>query len=438
VTDPPIEISHNWRQTTSLMVARNFYQGNHDVRYPTIDEAGNKQGVIAMEFPALSYSIYIVSSVFGYEHWYGRLINLILVSIGSWFFFLLLSSYFDKKLAFIATVVFACSSLLHLARKVMPDPASLSLVIMGIYFGMRYLQNKKWQYLIAYFILACLGTLVKIPFGLYLSVLLFPFLNKDVGRITRLNFALCSLLLLAVVYYWYFVWNVHLSETFGTWYNSGKSIREGMKELFNHRSDVFSKFYFHAFMGYLFFILAAVGLCYAFYKKDRRIMMIFFILTPLILVYMMKSGFLFAHHGYYALVLVPLLSVSIAYLLHSLPYRYMMILLVAATAESIANQQHDFFISEKEFFKLRLEKVAAQCTQPQDLVALVSNPNPNEFYFLNRKGWIVDPTAYNIEHIDSLRKAGCKYLFVPQKRNQETLPYERTFENHEYLVLKLQ
>ncbi|MFN5294532.1 MAG: hypothetical protein ACK5BL_03310, partial [Flavobacteriales bacterium] len=76
ITDPPIEVAHNWRQTTSMMVARNFHQLDANILYPTIDETGENRGVVGMEFPAIPYAIHLVSIPFGYDHWYGRLIVL--------------------------------------------------------------------------------------------------------------------------------------------------------------------------------------------------------------------------------------------------------------------------------------------------------------------------------------------------------------------------
>ena len=69
ITDPPIEVSHNWRQTTSLMVARNFHQLDNNILYPTIDETGEHRGVVGMEFPAVPYLIHLVSIPLGYDHW---------------------------------------------------------------------------------------------------------------------------------------------------------------------------------------------------------------------------------------------------------------------------------------------------------------------------------------------------------------------------------
>ncbi len=437
ITDPPIEISHNWRQTTSLMVARNFYQLDNNILYPTLDETGEKRGVVGMEFPALPYSIYLISELFGYDHWYGRLINLIITSFGLWYFFKLLSLWFTKPTAFFATVALAFSALLHLSRKVLPDPAALSLVIIGLWHGSSYLRNKPGYHLALYVMFAALGVLVKIPFGAYLIVLAFPFFESSATPVRRLLLASFSTLIIGVVFWWYFVWNMHLASEFGLWYNSGRSLKDGVREIVEHFPDVLEKFYFSAFHSYLFFGLVVAGTIQAIRKKEKKVLYVIAACIPVFAGYMMKSGFLFAHHGYYALVIVPLMALLAGYFIAGLNKRYAIVFLGVAMIESVANQQHDFFIRDKEFVKTSLEEIAGQVSSPQDLVALVSNQNPNEFYFLNRKGWMVSGENIRTDFLDSLHVKGCELLFMRKGKYNEELPYNRAFENQDYLVFNL-
>jgi hypothetical protein len=437
ITDPPIEIAHNWRQTTSLMVARNFYQLDNNILYPTLDETGEKRGVVGMEFPALPYSIYLVSTVFGYDHWYGRLINLIVVSFGLWYFFKLCRFWFDERTSFFATMALMCSALIHLARKVLPDPMAQALVIIGIWHGTAYLKNNKPHHLLLYFLFATLGALVKIPFGAYLVVLAFPFFAKEVSTARRLFFAAISALVVGIVYWWYFIWNMHLADKFGLWYNSGRSITEGFRELGEHRGDVLERFYFNAFHSYVFFGIALAGFIVALIRKEKKLIFLLVACTPVFAGYMMKSGFLFAHHGYYALVIVPVMALFVGYLLSSIPTKYAIPLLLIGVGESIANQQHDFFIKEKEFQKTTLTTIADSLSERNELVALATNQNPNEFYFLNRKGWMVSGENIRTDFLDSLHVKGCELLFMRKGKYNEELPYIRVFENQDYLVFDL-
>ena len=61
ITNPPLEMTHNWRQVTGLMVARNFLEVDNNILYPRIDDNGGQTGIIGMEFPTLNYLHYVVA-----------------------------------------------------------------------------------------------------------------------------------------------------------------------------------------------------------------------------------------------------------------------------------------------------------------------------------------------------------------------------------------
>jgi hypothetical protein len=142
ITNPPLEISHNWRQCQTNMIARNFYEGGPDLFHPRIDMAGEKTGILGSEFPFFNLIIYLFSIVFGYAHWYGRLINLVVSSLGIWCFYLLLNKLINRKVAFNATIILLSSIWFSYSRKIMPDTFSVSLDhVLSIHYTGRALQN---------------------------------------------------------------------------------------------------------------------------------------------------------------------------------------------------------------------------------------------------------------------------------------------------------
>jgi hypothetical protein len=152
---------------------------------------------------------------------------------------------------------------------------------------------------------------------------------------------------------------------------------------------------------------------------------------------MLKSGSLFSHHGYYALVVLPIMAFVLALFLDKLPRKWSLTILMVGALEALANQQHDFFIKPQAFNKLQLEQIAEAVSERSDLVGLVSNANPNEFYFLNRKGWLIDPNENSEEHLHGLFERGCKYVFIPRERYTTALPFNMVFENEHYVVFAL-
>jgi hypothetical protein len=105
ITNAPLEVGHNWRQTLGTMVIRNFYETEANIFYPRIDIGGDESGITGMEFPLFNYIGYLLCLLFGYQHWYGRLINLVVSSFGLYMFYRLIRDYMkDDRLAFYSTI----------------------------------------------------------------------------------------------------------------------------------------------------------------------------------------------------------------------------------------------------------------------------------------------------------------------------------------------
>ncbi len=157
------------------MVARNFLEIDNNILFPRIDFAGEKSQITGMEFPLLNYICYIIAKIFGYRHWYGRLVNLVVSSFGLWFFYKLLFKYFIKQVAFYSTFILNASIWFQFSRKIIPDTFAMSMIIAGIYFGNNYLENKKHELinLFFYLVLFVLGVLAKLPSGYLLIVFAF-------------------------------------------------------------------------------------------------------------------------------------------------------------------------------------------------------------------------------------------------------------------------
>ena len=137
--------------------------------------AGEKSGITGTEFPTLNYLVYLLSLIFGFNDWYGRLINLIVSSLGVLYFYKLVKMKFSEKNAFISSIFLLASMWFRFSRKVMPDTFSTSLVIMSLFFVFSYLEEGKIKHLLMYLAFALLGLLSKIPSGYLLSLLIFVF-----------------------------------------------------------------------------------------------------------------------------------------------------------------------------------------------------------------------------------------------------------------------
>lgn len=439
ITNPPLETGHNWRQVTGLMVARNFFEENANILYPRVDLEGGDERIVGMEFPLLNYVHFTVAKVFGYHHWYGRLINLIISSLGIYCFSRLLRQLFSKEVALYATVALLSSIFFSYSRKMMPDTFSISLGMIAIYYAYNYFQTSKIKDLFLYLIIGSLGILAKIPAAIVFSPLVLFLFSQKYTLEKKLKFLLASILLLLPVFYWYYIWNPTLEKIYGTWYNSGMSFREGVSEIANHLSAVWRHISFHSFYGYGFFLLFLWGLGWLFFRKEKLVLSIFFIYALVAILYIFKAGFFFHHHNYYVIPLVPIMAVIVGYGLQQINSKKLIVALLGiASIESIANQQHDFRIKEQMKYKMEVVEFINQNSQINDKLIVLSEGNPQLLYLSHRKGWIrhkeelQDPTL-----ISELKNEGAQFILVDKNKWNIQLDFKEVDSNSNFVLYTL-
>jgi len=436
ITNPPLEMGHNWRQATGLMVSRNFLEVNSCILYPRVDDNGGQSGIIGMEFPVMNYTYFLIAKIFGYTHWYGRLINLLVSSFGIYFFYLLTKKYINERTAFFSTLMLLSSIWFSYSRKMMPDTFCISLMLIGIYYGMKYLEEGRKLFLFLFFFFSSLGILSKIPAGIYMILFLFPVLAGDFPKGRKILFCVSGAVTMMLVYAWYFMWNKHLSELSGIWYNNGVSLSRGFGEISRHVGEAMEKFYFSAFDGFIFFACFIAGLFIAFRKKNFRVIYIFSSVGILFLLYIFKSGFFFYHHNYYSIPIVPVMALVAGYALANLNREWLVtILLLGGITEGIANQQHDFFIKDSEKYKLESGKIAERISKKDDLILINGGLNPQQIYLTHRKGWSCenDKLADTL-FLKSLIENKCRFIFVDKHTFNSKLNFSIIFSDADFDV----
>jgi 4-amino-4-deoxy-L-arabinose transferase-like glycosyltransferase len=443
ITDPPLEIGHNWRQTTVTMVARNFLEVDNNIFLPRIDFAGEKTGITGMEFPFLNYLIYLIAEIFGYDHWYGRLINLTVSSLGLWYFFKLVGKYFPEKVAFYSTIVLAVSIWFQFSRKIMPDTFSMSIVIAAIYYGTQYLENLSRRNnnlsLLAYFVLMGIGVLSKLPSGYLLSIFIFFFISPRITLKRKLIFTAISATALLPVVLWYFYWVPHLVSTYGFWhFFMGKSLIQGFHEIVSNPNLTFGRFYETAlkFIGFAVFLY---GLSIAIIKKEWKIYYLFAVTGLSFLIVILKAGFTFSHHNYYIIPFVPVMALVAGYGLNQLKNsKIAILLLIAISVEGLANQHLDFVLKPEQEALLLLEKDMDTFSTRSDLILINSGDYPTPMYFAHRKGWVESNAKIQEEgFIDHLNLKGLKYIVILKRSFGTEIKLDQNLkilENQHYCI----
>ncbi|OYT16472.1 MAG: hypothetical protein B7C24_07495 [Bacteroidetes bacterium 4572_77] len=442
ITLPPLEVSHNWRQTTVTMVARNFLEIDANIFYPRIDIAGEKTGITGMEFPVFNYLIYLASEIFGYQHWYGRLINLLISSLGLYFFYGLINKYFSKSTAFYATIILSVSVWFAFSRKIMPDTFSSSLLIMSLYFGSNYLEEKNPKHLlkplILYFFLLMFGALSKMPSAYILIVFILFYIDKNISIKRKSIFFLVSTTALLPTFWWYFSWVPYLVETYGFWhFFMGKSFLVGAQEIMNNFPQTLSRFYETA-LKYTGFVVFLLGFYFAIKNKKKLLLYILLLSFLSFTIIIIKAGFTFPHHSYYIIPFVPIMALMAGYGLAQLKnQKWALTLLLIIAAEGILNQQHDFRIKEKEWALVDLDTQLDNYITKDDLILINSAKYPTPMYFSHRKGWVnTNEMILQKAYIKELNSKGLQYILILKRSfgSPLKLDYKLITENDDFAL----
>lgn len=415
ITFPPLEVGHNWRQTDGLMIARNFYESDSNILFPRVDVAGDKTGIVGCEFPVLNYAVYLISAVAGYEHWYGRLIVLVISSIGIIFFYRLISKYFNERIAFNASIVLLVSLWFSYSRKFIPDAFSASLCFISLYYALTYLEAGKLKHLVIFFTLALIACLEKILAATILTVLIIPMLNRNNQLNHKIIVAFSSVLILAVVCWWYFIWVPYLNTTyqFESHFFMGMSYPEGLRNIMHHFPLVLKRFYSTPFK-YVGSVIFIVSVFFAVKTKRWLVVAVFAIPFFAYLMLLVKTGASVIGDHYYLITVIPCMAFMVGYGLSLLPRKIAIIALVVISVESLADQVYDFRIREPFRSLSTLEGIMDEVSQRGDLIAINSDDhNPTPMYFAHRRGWtspnnVLSDPAY----LENLTQRGCKYIVI--------------------------
>ena len=446
ITLPPLEFQHPWRQTDGLMIARNFYETDANIFYPRVDTAGEKSGITGSEFPILNYLIYLVSLIFGYQHWYGRFIVLIFSTLGSFYFYKSVRKFFVETVAFNATIILTASYWFLYSRKVFPDCFSAGLALIALYFVLDYLQKGKYVYLLLYLFLGSLGSLSKISSTLLFSVLVIPifFMSYPIKR--KLWVVSFSSLILMIILGWYFVWVPHLNSTFGYGghFTTGCPLLSmGWAEIRAEWRDVLWRLFIlpTKYVGFLIFI---GSLTYILYKRNWSVFLVFIIPYLFFLLIILKTGKNIIADQYYILCIIPAMAFISGFGLSLITNKkLMLIILLASAVENIGDQVIDFRIHKINKGFENLESVTDSISDRQDLFVINTGPHcPTAMYFAHRKGWTVNSLKLTDQaFLAELKDKGCKYVLICKKMygfdNDITLDLPQIFESEYYRIYSI-
>lgn len=421
------------------MVARNFYEQGPDILYPEVDYMGPERSVTASEFHFMTSLIWSVSNIFGYDHWYGRLVNLVFSTLGIWFFFLIIREWIGRREALFSTVVLMVSSWFMFSRKIMPDTFSASLVIIALYFALEYVRNGNWLYLLVYLLAGGLGVLNKIPSAILFPVIIMPLFSNKFKPGRKVLLVAATVAIGAVAAFWYFRWVPWLISEFNNPLYFPRSIGEGIREIAARPGESIDKFLFSALRSYAGFALFLAGIAIA--VRERNKILLFLLLSTLVLfvAFAVKAGIIFSTHDYYIIPFVPVMALMAGFCLSKIKKPFLAYILLGIVAfEGTLNQYHDFFPGDANRYLLNLEQIANKYSSEDDLFIVNGGLDPRLMYFLDREGWSIgNMDACNPAVVDSLSARGAEFLLFDKTKGSCNVDWPLLYEDDDVVLYRL-
>lgn len=402
-----------------------------------VDETNGGTGIIGMEFPIMYYIQGKLAHLFGFHVAIGRLINIIISTLGVAYFYALIRRFSIEKTAFYATLLLMISCFFMYSRKVMPDTEAIAFYIIGIYYYCNALSRANWKDIGLAFFFLSLGLLVKIAVLPLIAVVVFSYLYYR-NKPKKSWVFLLPIIALIPALFWYFAWNPHLATTYGNWYNIGGNLSDGAQALMDAPLKLLEQVFFHPFFSYLVWGVLLIGLYKAISQGITLAislsLALFFILFT---IYALKSGTIFISHEYYILPLVPVLAVIGGYGLTQIG-KYAWLFMFVIALEALANQAHDFRFNHNEAYKLTLTSIGNKYIPRNALVAINGNSNPQELYFLGRKGWnLSDELLCNKKQQHALKAKGCAFWIFNKHSMRCAVPEGQVLvDSKDYLLIK--
>ena len=399
--DQPYVDYWSWRQSDVAAIARNFVEHGFRFGYPQIDWAGGSGGYVGTEFPILPFLAAIYYKFAGIHEWIGRSQSVIFFAISLPFFFLLVREIFCGTAAIWATFFYAFAPLnIFAGRSFMPDVPSLSLGIIGLYFFLRWVRDRK----IAPFYLAAITISLSILIKITSIVIAAPILylvvaeGADLGsaqaryvrgsRSERQRLQLAAFAAIAVlpsvVWYWH---ARQIAERFYPYHFFGAG---GVRlESFSWYWDIAQQTATSSLTPILA-ILALIGL---FVAPRGRFGCFFDWWLAAMVLFVLAVGY-GNRHPWYQLPLVPITAAfagaGCAFFESKISSRVAVVALSILLAGSFAilaflyvRPLYESSAAQLRDAGLELNKLTAS----NALIVAVDGGNPTIFYYAKRKGW---------------------------------------------------
>lgn len=312
----PVADWHSWRQVDTSSVSRTFVNEGYDLLHPKYDDLSsvpsrrdNPEGYRFVEFPlynAFQAGLYQSIGIFTLEEW-GRAVTISSSLFTILLIYLLMRNQFNERAALASAAVYAFLPYsIYYSRVILPDPSMVASSLAGVYFFIRWLQEKEkrlsWSFFISAFFVA-ISLLLK-PYALFFLLPIVALSFEKYGRRMFREWRLYLFLGISILPLLF--WRVWMLQ-----------YPEGIPQtawLFNSNGIRFKPAFFRwilyervtvLFMGYFGLVFLFSGL-YQFMKGKKYYFLGSLILGSLLYVVIFATGNV--QHDYYQILILPTIT----------------------------------------------------------------------------------------------------------------------------------
>jgi len=394
VTAPPYDFL-SWRDTVTLMVARNFYEGEGNLFEPQVDfrvpEGAIDKGLVGgTELMVVPYLTSWMYCAFGTAHWVGRIVPIVFSLLGVLLFFLLVERFYGFPLAGTAALLLTVSPYyLYCGRCQMPESFAYAMSFGALLFYARWLDRPQW----GRFVLAWLFALLMLLGKPHMGIMVVPMAYLTLARFGRRAFTDWRLYLFGLLVAAPFL--LHLWWTHDVLAGQSEIALAGSWH-FAHKRWLTDPAYYGKIAASIFlasitpvvFILAAAGLFVNGECKRTRLGAAWLVGALLLFVAIPGGA---ETNGYYQLILAAPMTMLAAKTLVFLGGRRSIFGYTGAGVLALAAVGYSLFNAYRMYAPTNVSDYHCGTwiheNTPDDALVLTSTPNTATLYFADRVGW---------------------------------------------------
>jgi 4-amino-4-deoxy-L-arabinose transferase-like glycosyltransferase len=418
---------HNWRQTITLMVARNFARQGFPLLHPQVAWIGGQPSAPSYfnaEFSIESVLAAILYKVFGESDTIARMVVIACSLLGIYCLYGLLRRRAGAPAARLGAFIYALLPYhLFFSRVFMPDIPALALALAGLDALDRWTDEPKASRLAAAGALTALAILQKLTVIFVALPALYLFWVVYGRRLWwRKQPYIFALIAGIPAVAWYFV-HARAVEP-----QSVLSALVMRRVLFGHQlalwlhrpfvGRILTALWAEAFSA-AGLVLAVIGLCCA--GRGRSAWLFRWWMAGAVFTLMLMPGVLAANLYYLALLLpagAALGGIALARLARNRMGLPVVAVVLAVFAVGAISSVSPLYVPDR--LPRDLGVALNRLTAPGDLLATETGGSPNVLYFADRRGWLLE-REYSLDRLERLRQAGARYYadtFAADARDQ--------------------